>query len=245
MVWWEDGFCEQLAASGRYVIRFDNRDTGRSVSYEVGKPGYDASDLIEDAIGVLDAFGIDKAHIVGVSAGGGNAQLLALDHPDRLRSLTLISTTFAVSGGGDLPGPTAELHAFFGVTPPDWDDQDAVVDYLVAYSEVLAGTRRPFPEQQVRKMIETDVRRADNIATIQNHDILSDPPRSRPSLASIEAPTLVVHGSADPMFPLPHGQALADAIPNAEFLVLADAGHGVERADWPTLVEAINKHTAG
>jgi len=246
MLWWEDDLCRMLAAGGRFVVRYDQRDTGRSVTYEPGHPGYDAGDLLEDTVGVLDAFDIEAAHFVGVSSGGGLAQELALDHPDRTRSLTLISTTFAMpSHGRDLPGPTEEFIRFVQSADPDWTDDDAVVDYLVAYAEMLTGGRRPFPEREVREMVRADVRRADSPASAQNHDLLADPPRDRPPLASIRVPTLVVHGAADPMFPLPHGQALAEEIPGAELLVLPDAGHGVERADWGALAAAILEHTAG
>jgi pimeloyl-ACP methyl ester carboxylesterase len=93
MLWWEEGFCRMLADGGRFVIRYDHRDTGRSVTYAVGSPGYTGADLVADAIGVLDAYGVSAAHVVGVSAGGAFAQLLALDFPGRVLSLVLISTS--------------------------------------------------------------------------------------------------------------------------------------------------------
>ena len=246
MLWWEDDFCRELAASGMFVIRYDHRDTGRSVTYEPGRPGYESGDLVEDAVGVLDAFAIRAAHLVGASAGGALAQLVALDHPDRTITLTLISTTFAVSTpcGRDLPGPTREFIRFVQAAHPDWTDNDSVVDHLVGYAEMLTGGRRQFPERAVRGLVQADVRRAHNPASAQNHDLLADAPRDRPPLASIRVPTLVVHGAADPMFPLPHGQALADEIPGARLLVLPDSGHGVERADWTALTSAIREHTA-
>ena len=85
MLWWEEGFCRSLAEGGRFVIRYDQRDTGRSVTYEPGHPLYTSADLLSDAVGVLDAYGIAAAHVVGVSAGGAFAQLLALAYPDRVR----------------------------------------------------------------------------------------------------------------------------------------------------------------
>lgn len=247
MLWWEDGFCRKLAEGERFVVRYDHRDTGRSVSYDPGSPRYDGGDLVEDAVGVLDALGLPAAHVVGVSAGGALAQLMALDHPDRIRSLTLISTTAAVSTdrSAGLPGPTPELVTFFAAPAPDWTDRDSVVDYQVRYAEVLTGGRRPFPAREVRELVRADVDRATNPASVQNHDLLADPPRDRPPLSSLRVPTLVVHGDADPMFPLPHGQALAEEIPGALLLVLPDAGHGLERADWSVLASAILDHTAG
>src|SRR3954447_10682956 len=96
MLWWEEGFCRMLADGGRCVIRYDHRDTGRSVTDPPGRPGYMGADLTADAVGVLDAYGIAAAHLVGVSAGGAIAQELALYCPDRVRSLTLVSTSIAV-----------------------------------------------------------------------------------------------------------------------------------------------------
>ena len=98
MLWWEEGFCRMLVEGGRLVIRYDHRDTGRSVTYEPGRPEYTGGDLVADAVGVLDAYGIRAAHIVGVSAGGAFAQLLALAFPERVLSLVLISTSPATPG---------------------------------------------------------------------------------------------------------------------------------------------------
>jgi pimeloyl-ACP methyl ester carboxylesterase len=246
MLWWEDAFCLKLATGGRFVIRYDHRDTGRSVTYEPGHPGYGSGDLVEDAVGVLDAFGIQAAHLVGASAGGALAQLVALDHSDRTSTLTLISTTFALSAprGRDLPGPAPEFIRFLQAAHPDWTDHDSVADHLVGYAEMLTGGRRLFPEREVRELVQAEINRAHNPASAQNHELLEDAPRDRPPLASIRVPTLVVHGAADPMFPLPHGRALAAEIPGARLLVLPDSGHGVERADWAALTSAIREHTA-
>lgn len=103
MLWWEEGFCRMLAAGGRFVIRYDHRDTGRSVTYGPGRPEYTGADLVADAARVLTAHEIPAAHVVGVSAGGAFAQLLALDHADRVRSLVLISTSPAVPAVPDVP----------------------------------------------------------------------------------------------------------------------------------------------
>ena len=98
MLWWPEGFCRLLAERGRFVIRYDHRDTGRSVTYEPGRPGYTNADLVADAVGVLDAYGIAAAHVVGVSAGGALSQLVALGFPDRVLTLVLISTSPATAG---------------------------------------------------------------------------------------------------------------------------------------------------
>jgi pimeloyl-ACP methyl ester carboxylesterase len=244
MVWWEEGFCRMLADRGRFVIRYDHRDTGRSVTYEPGRPEYTGADLVRDAAGVLDAYRIPAVHAVGVSAGGAFAQLLALAFPERLLSLILISTSPALSGGRRLPPPTDEFARFVTGAPVDRSDAESVIEYLVDYSRMLAGGQRAFDETALRELVRRDVERARNFAAAQNHDAIPDDGASHEALSSISVPTLVIHGTADPMFPLEHGEALVDEIPAARLLPLEGAGHGVDRADWEAIVGAIVEHTA-
>jgi pimeloyl-ACP methyl ester carboxylesterase len=243
MLWWEEGFCRMLADGGRFVVRYDHRDTGRSVTYEHGRPGYTGSDLVDDAAAVLDAHGIAAAHVVGVSAGGAFAQLLALDHPDRVRSLVLISTSAALPVDRALPPPTEAFGRFVSSARVDWSDAESVIDYQVEYMRMLTGGERPFDEAAGRDLVRRDVERARDYAAVQNHDVIPDDPRERPPLSAIAAPTLVIHGTADPMFPLEHGEALAAEIPGARLLRLDGAGHGVDRADWEPIADAILEHT--
>jgi len=244
MLWWDEDLCRMLADGGRFVIRYDHRDTGRSTGYEPGRPGYTGGDLVADAAGVLDAYEIPAAHIVGVSAGGALAQLLALDHPQRVVSLVLISTSLALPGDRALPPPTEEFKRFVSTTRVDRPDRESVIEYLVEYSRVLAGGLRPFDETRIRDLVRLEAHRANDLAARQNHDFISDDGRRRPALSSIAAPALVIHGTADPMFPVAHAEALAQAIPGAALLRLEGAGHGVDRADWGTVAAAILDHTA-
>ena len=243
MLWWADGFCRMLADPGRFVIRYDHRDTGRSVSYEPGRPGYTGADMEADAVGVLDGYGVRAAHVVGVSAGGALAQLLALDFPDRVLSLVLISTSPATPGDRGLPSPTEAFGSFVATVHVDWSDPESVIEYQVDYSRMLAGDQRPFDEHSCRELVRRDVERASNIAALQNHDAIPDIERSYEALSSITAPTLVIHGTADPMFPPRHGEALVAEIPGARLLLLEGAGHGVDQADWDTIVAAIVEQT--
>jgi pimeloyl-ACP methyl ester carboxylesterase len=243
MLWWEDGFCRLLADGGRFVLRYDHRDTGRSVTYEPGRPEYTGADLVADAVGVLDTYGIGAAHVVGVSAGGAFAQLLALRFRARVRSLVLISTSPALSVQRELPSATEPFHKFLASAELDWSDKESVIEYLVGYARMLAGEERPFDEEAARELVRRDVERARDIAASENHGAISSGQLPRDPLSSIEAPTLVIHGTADPMFPPEHGLALVDAIPGAELLVLEGAGHGVVRADWETIARAILRHT--
>jgi pimeloyl-ACP methyl ester carboxylesterase len=243
MLWWEDGFCRMLADGGRFVIRYDHRDTGRSVTYPPGRPEYTGADLARDATGVLDAYGIRAAHVVGVSAGGAFAQLLALHFPDRVRSLVLISTSPVTPGERGLPSATDRYRRFVTTAEVDWSDTGSVIAYLVGYACVLAGVRE-FDEAGVRELVRRDVERAHDIAASQNHGVIAEDEVPRGALSSIAVPSLVIHGTADAMFPLAHGRALADEIPNARLLTLEGAGHGLERADWEPVGGAIHEHTA-
>ena len=187
MLWWEEGFCRMLADGGRFVIRYDHRDTGRSVTYEPGRPGYTGADLVADAAGVLDAYGIPAAHVVGVSAGGAFAQLLALDFPDRVLSLVLISTSPATPGDRELPPPTEEFGRFVATAEVDWSDPESVIEYLVGYSRVLAGGRRPFDEAAARELVRRDVERARNFAAAAEPRRHPGRRRPREPLSSISA----------------------------------------------------------
>jgi pimeloyl-ACP methyl ester carboxylesterase len=243
MLWWEEGFCRLLAEGDRFVIRYDHRDTGRSITYEPGHPDYTGTDLVADAVGVLDAYGIRAAHVVGVSAGGAFAQRLALDYADRARSLVLISTSPVTPGERRLPPATERYRQFLASAAVDWSDEGSVIEYLVAYARMLAGSERPFDEAAARELVSRDVARARNIASSENHGLVEEGEVSRAPLSSIDVPTLVIHGTADPMFPLAHGEGLAEEIPGAQLLPLDGAGHGVERADWETIARAILDHT--
>jgi pimeloyl-ACP methyl ester carboxylesterase/SAM-dependent methyltransferase len=252
MDWWEDEFCARLAAGLRYVVRYDHRDTGRSVSYPAGAPPYTGEDLSDDAAGLIVALGVGRAHLVGVSMGGGIAQEVAAGHPDRVASLTLIATSPVLPGGpGDLPPPSAELRAYYANTAtPDWTDRAAVIDYMV--EDQRRHCRRGFDEAHVRELAARIVdRTADLAASMTNHPLLNEKqaPAGRPplrALAELTVPTLVIHGTADPLFPYRHGEALASEIPGARLLALAGVGHEVPpRAVWDEVIPALLRHTSG
>jgi pimeloyl-ACP methyl ester carboxylesterase len=244
MDWWEEEFCERLASGPRFVIRYDLRDTGQSVSYERGAPQYGGPDLVTDAVGLLDALRLARAHVVGMSMGGGIAQRLALDHADRVASLTLIATS---PGGADLPPMSDELRAWFEEPPPepDWSDRQAVVDYIVEDLRQHAGTL-PFDEEEMRAFAGRIVDRTVNIASsMKNHYLLEGDEPVGPRLGELTAPTLVLHGTEDPLFPYGHAEALAAEIPGARLLPLEGMGHELPpRPIWDQVVAAILDHTA-
>jgi pimeloyl-ACP methyl ester carboxylesterase len=248
MDWWPDEFCGRLAADGRLVVRYDLRDTGRSATYEPGAPQYTGADLVDDAVGVLDALGIACAHLVGVSMGGGIAQEVAIDHPERVATLTLISASPVArdSAKPPLPPMTAELAARFAepAPEPDWSDRAAVVDHIVERLRPFSGSVG-FDETEARALVERVVDRTTNIASsLRNHWLLDegDPPRGR--LADVRIPTRVLHGTDDPLFPPAHGEALAEEIPGARLVLLEGMGHEVPpRPLWGLVVEEILEHT--
>jgi pimeloyl-ACP methyl ester carboxylesterase len=245
MLFWEEEFCRRLAGEGRFVVRYDHRDTGRSTAYPPGQPGYTGTDLSRDGVAVIDGLGIEAAHLVGVSAGGGIAQEIALEHPDRALSLVLISTSPVTGIDRALPPPTPEFGRFFSSETVDWSDRESVVEYLVAYWRVLAGGERPFDEDAYRDLVRREVDRARDLASLQNHGVMEQGGGTSRRLSEIAAPTLVIHGSADPMFPLGHGEALAEEIPGARLIRIDGAGHGMYHEDWDAILPAIESHTAG
>jgi pimeloyl-ACP methyl ester carboxylesterase len=245
MLWWPDGFCRRLAGAGRFVIRYDNRDTGRSTGYEPGTATYTGDDLADDAVVVLDEHGVDRAHLVGMSMGGAIAQAVALDHPERVASVTAISTTNIGAGGADLPGPAAEyLEHAAAFADLDWSDTSALADLLVRDARQLAGTRHPFDEAAARELVARDLERAVDPRRLANHNTLGEGKRRRGSVAEIGVPFLVIHGTADPLMPYPHGVALAEAVPGATLVTIEGGGHELAEGDWDQVVDAIVEHSA-
>jgi pimeloyl-ACP methyl ester carboxylesterase len=238
MLWWDADLCERIAARGRFVVRYDQRDTGRSTCYPPGQPAYSVTDLALDVLGIQDALGIERAHVVCQSMFGGIGLILGVDHPDRVASLTFVSTS---TGADGLPPPSSNLAV---PAEPDVSDTAAVVEYVVAGARAYAGGSPYFDEAAIRALVARDVARARSYpSTLVNHYAIELDGPARGGFGDIAAPTLVVHGDHDPLLPLPHGEALRDAIPGAELLVLKGAGHDLPRAVWDDFVSALVRHT--
>lgn len=199
MLWWPDAFCRKLAARGRYVIRYDNRDTGLSTKYAPGNPPYSMDDMAGDAAAVLDAYGFASAHIVGMSLGGMIAQILALSAPGRVSSLTLISST-PIGLGLELPpiSPAYMEHAATGESL-DWSDRGQVIDFMVRDAHMIASTAHPHDADRIRAFIEEDYDRSGGLLSATNHFMLQGGEAAQGKLKSLEAPLLVIHGSSDPI----------------------------------------------
>ncbi len=244
MDWWEPDWCSRLADAGLHVLRYDHRDTGESTSWPAGSPGYAADDLSRDVVRLLDVLGIPSAHLLGVSMGGGIAQDLAVTSPTRVRSLVLVATScaFARAGSEPLPGPEAGL--FDGPEDPDWTSAEAVAAHLVEGLRPCAGSLGLDEAAALATARQVVARTNDVRASLTNHWALlgSEPDSDGPArtMADVAVPTLVVHGSDDPMFPLPHGEALAREIAGARLVVVPGMGHEVPpRATWDQVVPEV------
>ena len=246
MDWWDEEFCLLLAAgdavSGpRRVIRYDLRDTGQSETVAPGAAGYTGSDLVDDLAALIEFAEAAPAHVVGLSLGGALVQRLALRRPELLASVTLMSTTPVGDAGVALPPPTAQLTA----EPPavDWADPEAVGAAFVDAERLYSGTI-PVDENRIRRIAAAFLARSSSPASAENHWMIADGPE--PRTGPITLPTLVVHGSHDPLFPLPHGERLAELIPGSRLVVVPGVGHqNPPPPAWPQIVGEILRHSRG
>ena len=256
MILWDDDFCRQLAARGFRVIRFDNRDIGMSGKLTGGKrlgplellklrflnipvaAPYRLHDMALDVIGLLDALGIKSAHLVGASMGGMIAQEVAISFPQRVRSLTSIMST---TGNPKLPPPTREAAAVLMAPPPKTREE-----YLERFAQtwkILRAGSFPQDEALDRSRAERTFERGLNPAGVarQLRAILASGSRKQ-RLGSVKAPTLVIHGTVDPLVPPEGGKDTAASIPGAKLLMIEGMGHALPIPTWPEIIGAIDKH---
>jgi pimeloyl-ACP methyl ester carboxylesterase len=258
MLLWHEELCGALADRGFHVIRYDNRDVGRSTWLDdAGMPDvmaallaagsggaidapYRLSDMAADAAGLLDALEVERAHVVGASMGGMIAQTLAIEHPARVRTLTSIMST---TGHRDLPPARPEAMALL-VTPIP-PDRESALERSVQVSRVIGSPAYPSDEAELRALAGRVYDRGVNPPGFARQlvAILASGSR-REALAAVRTPTLVIHGEADPLVPFEGGRDTAEAVPGAELLAIPGMGHDLPRALWPTFVEAIVKHAA-
>lgn len=261
MIRWTVPFCEELAARGYRVIRFDNRDAGCSTHFrDLAPPDFGAlaatlmagrrpdvpytlGDMAADVVGLLDVLAIDRAHVVGRSLGGMIAQIVASEYPGRVLSLTSIMSS---TGNPNLPQAAPDVMALMMRPAPDpASDETGFVAHSLAFARRIAGGGNRFDEEACRFLTLEEIRRAYDpggfgrqIAAIA----VTGDRRSR--LATITAPTLVIHGSEDPLIPPACGEDTAASIPNADFMLIDGMGHDLPPALYGTVIDAIDR-TAG
>lgn len=242
MLWWPEDLCRALAAAGRFVIRYDNRDTGQSSTAAPGVPAYGMDDMARDALGILDGYGLERAHLAGMSLGGMIAQIAALMQPGRVQSLTLISTSAFDEEGADLPPMDPALLAHFGgMAALDWADRAAVIAFQAETARISAGGAN-FDLEAARDLAAREFDRALNPQSALNHAMMAGDTAWAGRLGDLALPVLVIHGRHDPVLSLAHGRRLADRIAGARMLEL-DAGHELHPRDHAGIVAAIIDHT--
>jgi pimeloyl-ACP methyl ester carboxylesterase len=243
MLWWRDEFCRRLADRGRFVIRYDQRDSGHSTKYPPGQPGYGYDDAVDDVFRVLDGYGMTTAHLAGFSLGGMVGQGAALKHPERVLSLTAMSTSPVGVDTSHLP-PSGEAWLEHMAVDVDWLDRAATVAYLVEDARLIASKAHPFDEAGTRAFIDRDFDRSGGFLSATNHSVLFKIGKAwQRRLNEIKPPLLVIHGTADPVFAVEHGIALAKAVAGAKLLRVEGGGHELHKDDWDQIVEAIAQHT--
>ncbi len=250
MLGWPDQFCSALVACGLRVIRFDNRDVGLSthlhdapaadviaaLSGDTSSASYTLSDMAADSVGLLDALALDSAHIVGASMGGMIAQTIAIEHPDRVRSLTSIMST---TGDGAVGQATQEALSVLLSAPATSRDQ--AIERTVSIFRVIGSPGFELDEADLRERAGLSYDRAEDPLGVARQllAIVASGDRT-PSLRLVNIPTLVLHGAADPLVDVSGGRATADAVPDAELVVFDGMGHDLPRALWPEITARIN-----
>jgi pimeloyl-ACP methyl ester carboxylesterase len=256
LVAWPNSFCEGLAARGFRVVRFDNRDAGLSSRMPSAgrlamrammaraffglpvRPPYTLDDMAADTVGFLDALAISNAHVVGASMGGMIAQIVAIEHPERVKSLTSIMST---SGDRALPGPKGKvLHALIRPRPRS---ESMAIRRMIEFFRLIGGSGYPPSEAELQAKVARSVRRSyrpDGLAR-QLIAIQTAPSRVR-ALRRVKAPTLVLHGSEDPLIPLAGGEDTAANIPGSRLRIIPGMGHFLPEALVPLLVDEIAGH---
>lgn len=261
LISWPESFCRALVERGFYVIRFDNRDSGLSSKLQqFGTPnvkkaflksmfhlpvrgGYTLHDMAKDTIGLLDALGIEKAHIVGASMGGMIAQIIAADFPEHVLSATSIMST---SGRRGLPGPKGEVRDAMFSRLKDPDDLNEVISRSVKFLQMIGGSRYPVPAAALADRVVASLRRnvSPDGVTRQLHAVIASGDRVS-ILKKIRVPALVIHGNADPLVPIACGRDTAYLIPGATFREIDGLGHSFPAELDETLTSMIAAHCRG
>ena len=236
MLSWPDSVCERLASAGRRVVRYDLRDCGASTTLDPEAPAYTLRDLAADTASLVGALGAARAHLGGIGVGGMVAQVAVLDHPIAFSALTLVNTRPVAPGpvDDDLPDhDAATMQALFSRPRPDWTNRAAVAAFAADAAEVLGSDREEAHVTAARIWDRTpsadpSLHQANQLGTVFAR--LDCAPRWRERLGELALPTLVVHGAADPFFPVGNGEALATEIPDARLFVLDDMGSALQDA---------------
>jgi pimeloyl-ACP methyl ester carboxylesterase len=237
LVFWPPAFLDALAAAGYFVILYDNRDVGMSTHFPLGT-SYTISDMAADGIGLLDALGIASAHIVGASMGGGIVQQMAIEFPERVRSLCSVMST--TSGPGLPPPPPELLAAAAKLAAEPVTDRQAVIEQAVETARIVGSTAFAIDDEQVRERAALSYDRGFHPDGRMNQTMaIAVAPDRTEALGAVSVPTVVIHGSVDPLVHPMGGELTAKAVPGAELVVIDGMGHDLPEGAFPIVVEAI------
>lgn len=242
MLFWDADFCQQLAEKGFFVIRYDNRDVGKSTFYKAGTTPYNIVDLTDDAISILDGYNIKKAHFMGMSLGGLIAQIAAIKYPNRVKSLVLMSSGPWGDSDPTIPEMDKRILDFHSKSSSvDWTKEDSVVNYLIQGAELMCG-RKPFNRQRSEQLIRAEFKRAKNYLSMFNHATLQGGEQYWNRLHEIKQPTFVIHGTNDKIWHFKHTGVLLDRIKGAKLLTLDGTGHELHFDDWAAIINGLTDH---
>lgn len=245
MLFWDKDFCRQLSQKGFFVVRYDNRDVGKSTNYEPGSTPYDIVDLTNDAILILDDYKIDKAHFVGISLGGLISQIASIKFSERVNSLTLMSSCPWGDADPTIPEMDTRIFDFHSKAGTvDWTNEDSVVNYLIQGAELMCG-RKQFDKQRSENLIRAEFNRANNYISMFNHASLGGGEDYWNRLSEIKQPTLIIHGTDDKVLHYKNAVALLEKIQDSKLITLEGTGHELHFEDWATIIEGIEKHING
>jgi pimeloyl-ACP methyl ester carboxylesterase len=258
LIYWDEEFCKQLAQAGLYVIRFDNRDAGLSTKLDAAgvpdmsdilrklmsrqklTPPYTIEDMASDAVGLLDALNIQKAHLCGMSMGGMIAQSLAIHYPQRVLSLTSIYST---TGNPQLPQPKPEVMSLLLTPPPR--DRDLFIRFELDLFRALTGPRFGFDEKWIRETMGKAYDRSyypqgtgrQLVAVMTQNN-------RKAALRDLKVPTLIIHGDSDPLVSVEAAKDAADAVPGAELIIMEGMGHDLPHGPaWTQIADHLIAHT--
>jgi len=242
MLYWDAEFCQKLADKGFFVIRYDNRDVGKSTFYEPGTTPYDIVDLTNDAILILNAYKIDKVHFVGISLGGLISQIASIKYPDRVETLTLMSTGPWGDSDPTIPEMDTRILDFQSKSGTvDWTNENSVVNYLIEGAALMGG-RKQFDKQRGEKLIRAEFNRAKSYLSMFNHAALQGGEEYYNRLNEIKHPTLVIHGTDDLIWHFKHTGVLLKEIEDSRLIQLEGTGHELHFDDWDIIIDGITKH---
>ena len=241
MLFWDASFCQKLADQGFFVIRYDNRDVGRSTCYDVGMTPYDLNDLTDDAMAILEGYQIQVAHVVGMSLGGIIAQIGVIKYPQKIKSLTLMSSIPWGDSDPTIPEMDARILNFHRKAGDvDWENEEQVVSYLMEGAALVSG-KKSWDKQRSERLIRAEFNRARNYVSMFNHASIQGGEEYYNRIDEFVHPTLIIHGTEDLICHFKHALILNEKINQSKLIRLEGTGHELHNEDWDIIINGITR----